>query len=154
MFLHRLKFGRVSYACRVCGIDICIVRRWRRCRDIDIRNNERHTPTRLTAGSASSTGLAQPLRRIQGKWCYCKFPSLRFLRRPQCYTVAVRIALFDWVFLRAAFPTAIGSAAYLFAWKNASANPGGVIARKSASVCGRAHANCGIRDCDDLCRYA
>src|SRR5699024_11889241 len=43
---------------------------------------------------------------------------------------------------------------YLFASKKAFANPGGVIARKSASVSGCAHASCGINFCADLCRYA
>jgi hypothetical protein len=43
---------------------------------------------------------------------------------------------------------------YLFALKNAFANPGGVMALKSASVCGCAHASCGISACADLCRYA
>ena len=43
---------------------------------------------------------------------------------------------------------------HLLALQNASAKPGGVIALKSASVCGCAHASCGISACADLCRYA
>ena len=39
---------------------------------------------------------------------------------------------------------------HLFALQKAFAKPGGVMARKSASVCGCAHESCGISVCADL----